>query len=650
MQNDVYDTISSSEARLQRLLRRREPFWRLVAASIYDVYVLAREARVTLIGFAILTCVNVAYLLFIYDHVAAGVRPFTVLSALYETMRMMSLETDLPIPDGDVLGDVLFFITPLLGLALLFQGILNFGRFVLDKGSRREGWQISLARTYYNHVVVCGLGSVTYRVIRELLEAGYEVVAIERDWNSEFLEATLALSVPVIHGDARSREVLRNAGITRARSVIAGLNDDLANVEIGLSARRLRPGIPVVLRIFNDELDLNLEQTFGHNSVFSASALAAPTLAAAALGRSIAHVLPLPPQFNHADGAPRFLGVLQQQIVPGSEFIGPPEELEERFEVRVVHHVRGGPSRRNGSQNHRLPPRIEYGDQVALLGPLDQLERVRLLDQSGFHHRQPIVGLRSFSLTPLPGANRAFDTVIVCGLGRIGFRVVRALSLMRPRPRVVLVYQHPDTDRELVEEVRGLVADLCQGDARLGAVLQHAGIDRACAVIAATGDDLTNMQIGLAARRLAHDIDLVLRVYNEDLAERLETLFGAHTTFSVPALAAPTLSAAAVVRGIDYAIEVAEQIYSTTALRVEPGDHLEGRAVGELRQQQHMLVLALQRAEEYVRVTLDTRLQAGDEVALLIDLRRLEQLRARQGPRPMRRFRPVTTMKAQARR
>lgn len=650
MQNDVYDTISSSEARLQRLLRRREPFWRLVAASIYDVYVLAREARVTLIGFAILTCVNVAYLLFIYDHVAAGVRPFTVLSALYETMRMMSLETDLPIPDGDVLGDVLFFITPLLGLALLFQGILNFGRFVLDKGSRREGWQISLARTYYNHVVVCGLGSVTYRVIRELLEAGYEVVAIERDWNSEFLEATLALSVPVIHGDARSREVLRNAGITRARSVIAGLNDDLANVEIGLSARRLRPGIPVVLRIFNDELDLNLEQTFGHNSVFSASALAAPTLAAAALGRSIAHVLPLPPRFNHADGAPRFLGVLQQQIVPGSEFIGPPEELEERFDVRVVHHVRGGPSRRNGSQNHRLPPRIEYGDQVALLGPLDQLERVRLLDQSGFHHRQPIVGLRSFSLAPLPGANRAFDTVIVCGLGRIGFRVVRALSLMRPRPRVVLVYQHPDTDRELVEEVRGLVADLYQGDARLGAVLQHAGIDRACAVIAATGDDLTNMQIGLAARRLAHDIDLVLRVYNEDLAERLETLFGAHTTFSVPALAAPTLSAAAVVRGIDYAIEVAEQIYSTTALRVEPGDHLEGRAVGELRQQQHMLVLALQRAEEYVRVTLDTRLQAGDEVALLIDLRRLEQLRARQGPRPMRRFRPVTTMKAQARR
>ncbi|MCS6882741.1 MAG: NAD-binding protein [Oscillochloridaceae bacterium] len=650
MQNREYDPIGSSEARLQRLLHRREPLWRLIAASIYDVYVLAREARVTLIGFIILTFVNVIYLLFFYDHAAAGIRQFTVLSALYETLRMMALETDLPIPDGDVLGGLLFFITPLLGLALLFQGILNFGRFVLDKGSRREGWQVSLARTYRNHVVVCGLGSVTYRVIRELLEAGYDVVAIERDWNSEFLEATLALSVPVIHGDARSRETLRNAGITRARSVIAGLNDDLANVEIGLAARRLHPGITVILRIFNDELDLNLEQTFGHNSVFSASALAAPTLAAAALGRSIAHVLPLPPQFNHADGAPRLLGVLQQRIPPGSDFVGPLEELEERFEVRVLHHVRGGPSRWNSGKNHRPSERIEPGDEVALLGPLDQLERVHLVDQSVFNGQQPIIGLRSFSLVPLPDTDRAFDTVIVCGLGRIGFRVVRALSLMRPRPRVVLIYQHPDTDRELLEEVRRLVADLYQGDARLETVLRHAGIERACAVIAATGDDLTNMQIGLAARRLAPDIDLVLRVYNEDLAERLETLFGPHTTFSVPALAAPTLSAAAVVRGIDYAIEVAEQIYTTTILRVTPGDHLEGHTAEELRQKQRVLVLALRRAEETIKVTLNTRLQAGDEVAVLIDLRRLEQLHSRQAIRPMGRFRPVAPVKAQARR
>lgn len=621
------NAMSSSEARRQRLLRRPRPLWRLAVAGIYDLFLLMREARVALAGFAILAFVNASYLLFVYDHTAAGVPPFTVLSALYETMRMMSLENDLPIPEGDLLGDLLFFITPLLGLALVFQSILNFGRFIIDKGSRREGWQISLARTYHNHVIVCGLGSVASRVIRELLEAGYGVVAIERDWSSEFLELTLALGVPVIHGDARNPEVLRDAGLFRARSLIASISDDLANIEIGLSARRQCATLPIVLRIFNDELDLNLEQTFGHNSVFSTSALAAPTLAAAALGRSIAHVLPLPPRFAHPDGAPRLMGVLQLRIAPGSRLVGARAMLEDRFGVRILWHSKPGSPQRNGARRRPEQQQLERGDVVALLGPLEQLEQLRVRNSTDGAHGDS--GLRSFSLTPLAGAEQAYDTVIVCGLGKIGFRVVRSLERMRPRPRIVLIYQCDDTAPELIEEVRGLVAAAHDGDARLTAVLCRAGMERACTLIAATGDDLTNMQIGLAARRLAPDIDLVLRVYNEDLAERLETLFGAHTTFSVPALAAPTLTAAAVVRGVDYAIEVGGQIYSTTTLVVDPAGELDGCTVAAVHVQSGVLVLALRRAGHQVPVRLDTVLKAGDELAVLVDLPRLERLQDR---------------------
>jgi Trk K+ transport system NAD-binding subunit len=621
-----YNAIVNRDARLRRLRRRPRPFWRLAAASVYDLFLLVREARAALAGFALLTMVNAAYLLFAYDYAAADVPRFTVLSALYETLRMLSLETDLPIPEGDLLGDLLFFLTPLLGLALVLQSVLNFGRFILDKGSRREGWQISLARTYRGHVIVCGLGSMTYQVIHELLAIGFGVVAIERDWSNELLEPTLAIGVPVIHGDARNPEVLRDAGLARARSLIAGLNDDLANVEIGLTARRTRAALPIVLRIFNDELDLNLEQTFGHNSVFSASALAAPTLAAAALGRAIAHVLPLPPQFAHGDGAPRILGVLQLTITPGSEFVGPLRQLEERFDVRAMLHLKGGRMQRDGARRRPGGGQLQPGDVIALLGPLPQLEQARLLNH-GFGEGQEIE-VRSFSRTPLPGAARAYDTVIVCGLGKIGYNVVKALALMRPRPRVVLVYQGGDTDPELVEEVRSLIVAMHPGDARLISVLRRVGIDRACAVIAATSDDLTNLQIGLAARRAAPDIDLVLRVYNEDLAERLEAVFGIHTTFSVAALAAPTLSAAAIVQGVDYAIEIADQLYSTATIRVGPGSPLEGRTVGELRRRAHILALAARRAGDELPLKLDTALRAGDEVVALVDIVRLEQLRS----------------------
>jgi len=620
-----YNAIVNREARLQRLKRRPRPLWRLAAASIYDLFLLVREAHLALAGFGLLTLINVSYLLFVYDHAAAGVPRFTLLSALYETLRMLSLETDLPIPEGDLVGDLLFFLTPLLGLALVLQSVLNFGRFILDKGSRREGWQISLARTYRGHVIICGLGSMTYQVIHELLAIGYGVVAIERDWSNELLEPTLELGVPVIHGDARNPEVLRDAGLARARSLIAGLNDDLINVEIGLTARRTRADLPIILRIFNDELDLNLEQTFGHNSVFSASALAAPTLAAAALGRAIAHVLPLPLQFAHPDGAPRILGVLQLTITEGSEFVGPLRLLEERFDLRAMLHIKHG-RRRNGVRRWDASGQLEPGDIIALLGPLPQLERARLLNH-GFGEGHEIQ-VRSYSRTPLPGAQHAFDTVIVCGLGKIGYNVVKALAMLRPQPRVVLLYQGGDTDPELVEEVRSLIDSMHEADARLTSVLRQVGIDRACAVIAATSDDLTNLQIGLAARRVAPDIDLVLRVYNEDLADRLEGVFGTHTTFSVAALAAPTLSAAAIVQGVDYAIEIADQIYSTATFLVRPGGPLDGSTVDELRNQEKILVLAARRDEAELQLKLDTTLKAGDEVVALVDIVRLEELRS----------------------
>jgi Trk K+ transport system NAD-binding subunit len=221
--------------------------------------------------------------------------------------------------------------------------------------------------------------------------------------------------------------------------------------------------------------------------------------------------------------------------------------------------------------------------------------------------------------------------VIVCGLGQIGYRVVRALDLMRPRPRIVLVYQRGDTDPELVEEAGAMLAELVEGDARLEAILRRAGLGRACAVIAATSDDLTNMQIGLAARRHAPDIDLALRVYNEDLAERLETLFGIHTTFSIPALAAPTLSAAAIVPGVSYAIEVAEQIYSTTVLRVGQGSPFRGYTVEQLRERAGILALAVHRGGLQIPAKLETELCAGDQVAALVAIGRLDRLRAQPG-------------------
>jgi Trk K+ transport system NAD-binding subunit len=449
---------------------------------------------------------------------------------------MLVLQSGLPLPENDPVGQVLFFLTPLLGLALIFQSVLNFGRLLLDKGSRREAWQVSLAATLRDHVVVCGLGRISYRVVPQLLDSGYEAVVVERDWDTEFAATIRGLKVPIVSGDARDPVVLRQAGVLRARGLIAAINDDLLNVEIALAARRLRPDMLPVMRIFNQELDINLERAFGRNTAFSSSALAAPTLAAAALSQAIVQVLPLP------DG---LLGVAEITVAADSQIAGFVRGVEDRFGVRVLRY-------RDERGREQMPPRsiappfmrkLEGGDVVLLLGPLDALEAVR-------QHNQPGSKIWFLQAAYPTRTGLRMNTVIVCGLGKIGYRVVQVLHQSEPRPEIVVVCGE-DTRPNFLDTVRSLGVRVVCGDAREPEVLVAAGIEQAYSVAAVVSNDLTNLQIGLTARRLRADIHVVLRVFSDVLAERLATLFGIHTTFSSSALAAPTLAAATIARDVD---------------------------------------------------------------------------------------------------
>lgn len=589
--------------RLERVRQRRRGYgiWRLVRASIWDFGLLVRESWVALTGFSLVSAVNTIYLLYGYhDYANAGVPPFTFPAALFETLRMLVLQSGLPLPVDDPIGMLLFFITPLLGLALIFQSVLNFGRLLLDKGSRREAWQVALATTFRNHTIVCGLGRVSYRVMLQLLEIGQEVVVVERDWNSEFVPIALRLKVPVVLGDARDPDILRQAGLRHARGLLAGINDDLLNVEIALVARRKRPDMQVVMRIFNQELDTNLERSFGRNSAFSSSALAAPTMAAAAISQSLIHVLPL------HDG---LLGVAEITLADESQVCGFRRGIEDRFDIRILRH-RDATGR---EQKPGLMQKLEGGDVLLLLGSLDALERVRLQNQPGnkLDFLQPIPSQR-------PTAR--FNAVIVCGLGKIGYRVVKVLHATQPRPEIVVVCTD-NTSSRFVEDVRALGIRVVVGDAREADVLAEAGIAQAYAVAAVVGNDLTNLQIGMTARRLRGDIHLVLRVFSDVLAERLATLFGIYTTFSASALAAPTLAAATVVREIDYAIDIGERLFATATVRVETGDVFAGKTVEQVRDHANILVIAVRRdGVRMAALKLDTMLYEGDELVVLLNV------------------------------
>jgi Trk K+ transport system NAD-binding subunit len=597
-----------------RARTRGKPYiGRLVRANVYDLWLLLNESWLVLIAFVLLAALTSSYLAFLYPETAESSRPQGLPEALYETLTLMTLQSDLAFPRGDLLGELIFFLTPLLGLALIFQSVLNFGRLLLDKGSRREAWQVALASTYRNHVIVCGLGRVGLRIVTQLHAAGYEAVVIERDWNSEFVQRVLNLGVPIVLGDAREPTVLRQAGIRYARAVVATINDDLLNVEIALGARAVQPGIRVVLRVFNEELDRNLERTLGSNSAFSVSLVAAPTCAAAAVSRDIDYALT-------AGGYQ--LGVAQIVVQPDSEIAGFIRAVESAYRVRIVYQV----SQEGRPKLYSSLNRLSAGDRITVIGTLDQLEEMR---QSNVAFSKAAFLMAGKLVRP----TEQYNTVIVCGLGKVGFRVVNQLHKLNPRPRIVVVRLGNDRP-EFVQQIGQLegVADVI-GDARNVEVLCRAGLNEAYSVAAMTSDDLQNVQIALAARRYRPDIHIVLRTFSDVLAERLVEIFGIHTTYSTSALAAPTMAAAALVGNVRQAFFIDGRLVATDEIRLCDGHPLIGVRIDDLRERESALVIDVQRnGETLLLPDLDLCLASGDHVTLLAPIESIQRIR-KQGMR-----------------
>jgi Trk K+ transport system NAD-binding subunit len=286
---------------------------------------------------------------------------------------------------------------------------------------------------------------------------------------------------------------------------------------------------------------------------------------------------------------------------------------------------------RSGRHVQQISPRgraeptrpLVSGDRVTLLGALPALESLRTKNIAG--------ELGALRPPPLQHPTKEYDTVIVCGLGKVGYRVVRQMHRMRPAPRIVVVRQGDGRADfpEQISRLDGVTTVL--GDARDPAVLRIAGIARAYSVAALTSDDLLNLQIGLAARRARPDIHIVLRVFSDVMADKLADMFGIRTIYSTSGLAGPTLAAGAVLGDITHAFAAEGEIFSADQLSIPAGSELDGRTVEELRARHDGVVIALRRnggADTCVLPPLATVLAAGDCITLLAPLDALARVRA----------------------
>src|SRR4029450_4492072 len=145
----------------------------------------------------------------------------------------------------------------------------------------------NIPRGLHDHVVVCGLGNIGYRMVEQLHGLGVPLVAAELHEPNRYLPAVRRLGVPVLVADIRLPETLEVLHVGRARSVVVVTSSDIVNLETALNIQALNPDIRVVLRLFDPDLAARVERAFGFHISRSPSALAAPAFAAAAAGEHV---------------------------------------------------------------------------------------------------------------------------------------------------------------------------------------------------------------------------------------------------------------------------------------------------------------------------------------------------------------------------
>jgi Trk K+ transport system NAD-binding subunit len=184
------------------------------------------------------------------------------------------------------------------------------------------------------------------------------------------------------------------------------------------------------------------------------------------------------------------------------------------------------------------------------------------------------------------------DHVILVGLGNVGTRVASQLHDLGHRVVGIDVTENAPgvsmAQRLEIPVVIGPVED---------STLQAARIGHCRSLVCVTGSDTVNLEVSLQARALVEDVRIVVRMLDDDLADRAERTVGRFIALrGIPDLAAPSFAAAMLGHQVLRTISVGRHVLLIADVPLDPGAELAGCPVEEVNDESQVRVIALRRA------------------------------------------------------
>ena len=161
----------------------------------------------------------------------------------------------------------------LLGVGLAAFLLSSIFEHVMSEEWRHR-WRVRRRHKVINrmqdHVIICGLGRMGSFVVEQLERENCTFLVIEID--EDVARAGERDGYSVLQGNAADEETLKQAGIDRARTLVAAANSDAENVFIVLTARELNPDIQILARAQLESSETKLKRS-GANRVILPYAL-----------------------------------------------------------------------------------------------------------------------------------------------------------------------------------------------------------------------------------------------------------------------------------------------------------------------------------------------------------------------------------------
>ena len=268
-------------------------------------------------------------------------------------------------------GEIFTVCLVMGGVGASLYTFSQFAALVVEGGLANRLQQrrrVRMIDTVKDHFIVCGYGRIGSIVAREFRQQDVPFVVIERD--PARYRSAVERGVLAIEADASQEDVLKRAGIARARGLITAVGTDAENVYTVLTARALTPDLLIISRAESRDSARKLRAA-GATRVISPYQIGAVQIAQTAIRPAVVDFFDLATSSDNLELAMEQITISPQSALADQSILD--AKLRDRFGVIVV-------AIQRGDQQMEFNPApitsMRSGDRLVVLGRPDSLKQL----------------------------------------------------------------------------------------------------------------------------------------------------------------------------------------------------------------------------------------------------------------------------------